>query len=336
MSNPKEKLVETLVKGFESWEYLEKARKAKGLDKWKKLLPLSEKLSGKKSNHISFTCNHPSHDGLKTHVLGSNEGNLHFLMGYGNPGFHLAPYHFQVIDPNLDDDEAAAAVKSHPSNLKLWGLEEIFVEGDKQEGSPHPAAKSKIREIRRAKLDKFQVKEHTGTYTAIPVEGVVYSDHKDNQYPWTLVQDSYFSSRDEKMADAMNLVQEIQGVRKSFEATFNVAIPDTIAYLAKSHKSSKFDEKIYPLVRSKFPSPGSVIPLAAENDETIYGVVTHKSIDFYDRECNIASIRAYDRWYPSFSLQKGGNVHPSVLLNFVCGHLGIMREDIAVFTHRED
>lgn len=333
MSNPK---VDILIKAFEGWEYLSKARKAKGLDQWKKLLPISDKLSGKKSNHISYTCMHPSHEVPKLHHLGSNEGNLHFLMGYGNPGFHLAPYHMQIIDPNLSEADAEKQAKGHPSNPDFWKDSEIYIEGDKLEGAPHPKVKDKVRSIRREKLDKYTVSQSTGTYTAVPVEGIVYEDGSEVQYSWALVKDSYFSAQDEKMSDAMNLVEEIQEAQKSLEATFNVGVPDLVAHLAKASAHRDFVEGIYPLVKSKFPSPGSVVPLSAKNEETIYGVVTHKSIDFYDRECNEVSVRAYDRWYPSFSLEKGGNVHPSVLLNFICGHLGIMREDISVFTHRED
>ena len=338
MKHPNEEMVEVLIKSFDSWEYLSKARKAKGLDNWKKLLPLSEKLSGKKANHISFTCVHPSHETPQVHHLGSNEGNLHFLMGYGNPGFHLAPYHIQIMDPNISEEEAEKVARKHPANLAFWknGGLDIFIEGDKREGKPLNSVKDRVRAIRREKLDKFSVKESIGTFTAIPVEGLVYSDNKEVQYSWDLVKDSYFSAQDEKMTDAMNIVADIKEIQKSFEVNFNVSIPDIITHLAKSWEGTKFDEEIYPLVTSKFPAPGAVVPLSGENDETIYGVVTKKSIEFYDREAQVVQVRAYDRWYPSLSLVKGGNVHPSVLLNFICGHMGIMREDIAVFSHRED
>jgi len=334
MSNPSDEVMEVLIKGFESWEYLEKARKPKGLDQWKKLLPLSEKLMGKKSNHITFTCQHPSHETPKQHSLGSNEGNLHFLMGYGNPGFHLAPYHMQIIDPNLSEEDAGRLAKNHPSNPAFWEGE-VFVEGDKQEGKPNPAVKAQIKAIRREKLDKFQVKENTSTYTAIPVEGIIYADQKDIQYSWDLVKDSFFSTQNPEMTDAMNLVASLKEVRKAQEAVYNVNIPDEVTYLAGPWKDKDFVKAVYPLVRSKFPTPGSVIPITAENEETLYAVVTNKSLEFYDRNCNIVSVRAYDRWYDSFSLVKGGNIHPSVLLNFTCGHLGIMRDDISVFSHRE-
>ena len=335
MSSPREdELLEALVKSFDSWEYLAKARKAKGLDKWKKLLPLSEKLSGKKASHISYTCMHPSHETPVVHHLGSNEGNLHFLMGYGNPGFHLAPYHMQIIDPNVTEEEAEELAKRHPSNPSFW-KGDVFVEGDKQEGKPHSGVKEKIKAIRREKLDKFQVTQNTGTYTAIPVEGVVYGP-EDVQYNWALVKDSYFSEQDSKMADAMNIVAEIKEARKSFENVFNSSIPDTVAHVAQQSAGTSFVDNIYPLVKSKFPPPGTVVPLQSISEETIYGVVTKKSIDFYDRACNEVSVRAYDRWYPSLPLEKGGNIHPSVLLNFICGHLGIMRSDISVFSHRED
>ncbi|MHA2068462.1 MAG: hypothetical protein ACXABY_29210, partial [Candidatus Thorarchaeota archaeon] len=74
-------------------EEIVKARKAKGLDNWKKLDYLSDKLKGKKSSHITFTTSYPGQEGSKKH-LGSASGNLQFVLGYANPGFHVAPYHW--------------------------------------------------------------------------------------------------------------------------------------------------------------------------------------------------------------------------------------------------
>ena len=113
----------SILKAFDAWDELLKARKAKGLDNWAKLKHLAGKLAGKHGRHITFTCSHPKHGQTgDKHNLGSTEGNLHFLLGYGNPGFHLAPYHWQIIYPDLDEEEAVSfsAKQGHPSQPRLW------------------------------------------------------------------------------------------------------------------------------------------------------------------------------------------------------------------------
>jgi hypothetical protein len=54
-------MFDDIFKVFSAWEPLAKARKAKGLGNWEKLAKLSDKLTGKTSKDIVFTCGHPSH-----------------------------------------------------------------------------------------------------------------------------------------------------------------------------------------------------------------------------------------------------------------------------------
>ena len=79
---------------FDSWQPLAKDRPealAKSVE------AISERLQGKSTEEISFSCVHPAHEGVMVkHVLGSVEGNTHFLMGFGSPAFHLAPYHLHL------------------------------------------------------------------------------------------------------------------------------------------------------------------------------------------------------------------------------------------------
>jgi len=84
---------------------LVKARKPKGLSKWKKLKSAAGKLSGKQQGHIEFITFNPKTIG-KTRTLASKEGALDFLLGYVSPKFHFAPWHLQVINPELSDEQA--------------------------------------------------------------------------------------------------------------------------------------------------------------------------------------------------------------------------------------
>ena len=310
---------------FDAWEPLFKARKAKGLDKWAKLQPLAEKLAGKSVKAISFTCSHPSHAGEPVkHLLGSVEGNLHFMLGYGNPAFHLAPYHWQVIDPNIAADEAEAtfARMHHPSNPVLWSALGIDAgdEGDTEEGEAHPLAKQQKAKKAAASKASLKAKSPTGSYTCVPDEGLVYGDHNGHVYRWDLVKDSFFSAFNPEVADEMNA----QAVRKSKSSVrFFATYPDVVKKLAKSQSGLPFVDTVYPLVKSRVPHPGTIVPMSSNTAESVFAVVTDRSLDFYDREGNSTDVRVFDRTYKSFDLTREGNVPPSAVLSFVTKYFGV-------------
>ncbi len=297
---------------------------------------MAEKLKGKKHSDINHTPAYTNKDGQKS-PLGSVEGNLHFLLGYGNPGFHLASYHWQIMDPNLDDEAAEELhrVKGHPSRPELWkqaGLEDT-PEGDLELGMPHPAAVAAQEQAKREQ-EGIRVAVGAGVYLAVPSEGLVYGEHNGHVYTWDVVKDSFIAAMNPTLVEAMDAAQEEERAEKSV-STFGPVIPDMVKHRLPNVRTYTFD--VYPLVKSMFPEPGSVISIDTPTRETLYGVVSDHDIKFYDRVGAEITIRAYDRTYKSFDLRRGGDVHPSVLYNFGVHCLGLNRDDLGEYasSHRE-
>lgn len=304
---------------FDALEELVKARKAKGLDNWKKLEHLAAKLAGKHGKHISFTCSHPSHgkSGDK-HNLGSKEGNLHFLMGYVNPGFYLAPYHWQIIYPDLSEEELAsfAAEKGHPAQSRLWesAALDAEAEGDLDEGSPHPYFLV-MRNTKAVKDRSIKAKSRYNSYTADPVEGLITESGTERVYSWELVKNSFFAYENPKVVAAMEAAKP-DVVEKS-------VLPEPIKHLVK--KGAWGD--VYPLVKSLFPKPGSVVTIPS-GQETLYGLVRPASIELLDAAGHPVAFEQYDRVYKSLDLRKDGDIHPSILYNFAVRYLGVDGEHL--------
>lgn len=313
---------------FDSWEPLLKARKAKGLDKWDRLKNISEKLQGKDVKAISFTCSHPSHAGEPIrHLLGSVEGNLHFLLGYGNPKFHLAPYHWQIVDPNSTDEEASEIYERmhHPANPVLWGKAGLDIgdEGDTGEGEAHPMAKmAKVKQqsVDQRKSEEIKAVTPTGTYVAYPSEGLVSGDHNGHVYRWDLVKDTFFSAFNPELAEAM----EASAVQKSMQGlVFKEGIPDDVKRYAAQFRGESFEPEVWPLVKSRMPAPGALIKLETNQAARVFGVVTPTRLEFYGRDASPVDVAVFDRTYKSFDLTPEGNVPPAVLSAFVVKHFKV-------------
>lgn len=321
---------------FDAWDPIVKARKVKGLENWSRLQHMAEKLKGKKHSDISFTTAYPGKEG-QVKILGSVEGNLHFLLGYGNPGFHMASYHWQVIDPGIDDESAEELyrVKGHPSRPELWkkaGLEDK-PEGDLELGMPHPSAVAAQEQAKREQ-EGIRVAVGAGVYLAVPSEGLVYGEHNGHVYVWDVVKDSFMAAMNPTLVEVMDAAQEDKKTEKSVRM-YGPTIPEMVHHQLPVVRS--FDADVYPLVKSVFPVPGSVVPIDTLTSEVIYGVLSNHDIRFYDRSGYELEISAYDRTYKSFDLRKGGDVHPSILYNFGVHYLGLNAEDLNQFaeSHRE-
>ncbi len=305
---------------FDALEDLVKARKAKGLDNWKKLEHLATKLAGKHSADISFTCAHPKHGGSgDTHNLGSTEGNLHFLLGYANPGFHLAPYHWQIIYPDLDDEEVEtfAAEQGHPSQSRLWTAGDLDVdyEGDLEEGTPHARGYT-IRNDKEKSRRSLKAKSLYGTYTADPVEGTVTESGTEKIYKWELIENSFFAYENPDIVEAMEAVKP-EKVEKSL-------LPEVVSHMLTSAPWAK---DVYPMVKSLFPKPGSAVTVKS-GQETIYGLVHSDHIELVDSAGHPVEFEQYDRSYSKIDLRKGGDIHPSIIYNFGRRYLAIDGEHL--------
>ncbi|MHA2068822.1 MAG: hypothetical protein ACXABY_31050, partial [Candidatus Thorarchaeota archaeon] len=301
---------------FDSWEPIRKARKAKGLQNWGRLQHIAHKLEGKKQGDISFTTAYPGKEG-QTKVLGSVEGNLHFLLGYGNPGFHMAAYHWQIIDPNIDDEAAEELhrVKGHPSRPELWKAAEMDdkPEGDLELGMPHPSAIT-AQKLAQRESEGIRVSSGAGVYLAVPSEGLVYGEHNGHVYKWDVVKDSFMAATNPKLVEAMEQEEE------TTEKSYGPEIPDMVRHRVVSAPQ---EDEVYDLVKSAFPTSGSIIPLESDLGDTVYGVMGPSSLDFYTNTGELAYIKVFDRLYKSFDLVKNGNIHPSILFNFAVHYLGL-------------
>lgn len=300
-------------------EDLVKARKAKGLENWKKLEHVKDKLQGKQAAHITFTTSYPGQEGSKKH-LGSATGNLYFLLGYVNPGFHVAPYHWQLVDPNLSDEEAAK--KAHPANATYWRESDLDVvdEGDFDEGNPHPSAASDKRSKARTserKTGAMRIQSGYGSYVAVPSEGHIYSLTNGHVYKWGIVRESFMSSTNPKMREAMDAVYE-EGLGEA-------------EYKKSLSNRTKFTEDVYPLVSRVFPKPGSTFAV-----EDFRAVVKSDRLEFFDQNRRPVHIQVFDRQYRYFDLKKSGDINPSFLLQFAIRYLGVDRDELALFAHTEE
>ncbi len=88
---------------------------------------------------------------------------------------------------------------------------------------------------------------------------------------------------------------------------------------------------MYPLVKSKFPIPGSLIKIPTE-EGIIYSVVTCKSVDFYNKIGEKTGLTVHGKRYTTLDLTKGGDTHPSIVLNFAENTLGIDVELLKSFS----
>jgi hypothetical protein len=294
---------------FDAWEELYKARKAKGLAKWGRLQKITHKLGAKQSKDITFTCCHPKHGASgDTHNLGSSEGNLHFLLGYVNPGFALAPYHWHIIYPDLSEDELRDVTQGrrHPAQPVLWATSKLPVEmeGDDTEGTVHPfafiAKKRKDVDLRSIKVDG---------YVADPKERVVYDQKNNAVYKWELIQDSLFAGTNPEIAEAMSV---------DLEEASAPEVPEIVKHLVTP---GLWASDVYPLVKSLFPVPGSVISIPVQN-ETVYALVKSNELSFVDAVGQQVSVEIYDTWTTSLSLTPDV-LFPTVIFDFGVKYLGI-------------
>jgi hypothetical protein len=324
---------------FDAWPVFEKARKPIGLAKWNRLEHMADKLEGKQSSDITFTTCYPGQEGKKK-LLGSVEGNLHCLLGYISPSFHWASYHYAVMDPNLSDEEIEELykIKGHPARPELWkkaGMKLAEPEGDLADGKPH-ASVADVQKVevlkKQQKANSIKVKSGAGSYVAMPAVGLVYGEHNDHVYKWEMIQDSFMAAAHPDMTQTMNIALQ-ERIDREVEVGKNVQVPELVKHYCIDE--DVFADEVYPLVKSLFPLPGSVIPVELATGETVYGVVKSKSIDFYNRNGYEVKFNIYDREYTSFDLTKGGNIYSSILYNFGIEYLGLDKGTLDQFV-KED
>lgn len=320
-----------LLEVFDAWPILIKARQPKGLENWDKLAYMAGQLKGKKASDITFTTCYPGQEGEKKR-LGSVEGNMHFLLGYANPAFHLAPYHWSIIDPNITPEDALKIhhLKGHPSRIEFWEATDMEMEdeGDLIDGQPHSEV-ADVREMYKVaqarKAESITVASGIGVYTAIPSEGLVYGVHNDHVYAWEMVRDSFFAAANPELSEKMNeMAAERERVEEMLYKSHESFFPEQVKHVAHYYANEDFSSEVYPLVKSHYPVPGSVVPVVSDTTgESIYGVVTKSSIDFYNREGQPVNIVIYDLPVSSIDLTKDGDSYASVVKGFGTEYLNL-------------
>ena len=99
-------------------------------------------------------------------------------------------------------------------------------------------------------------------------------------------------------------------------------------------QKDEFSDEVYPLVKSLFPGPGSVVLLGLAT-ETVYGVVGTGAIEFFDEGGHAVAASVYDQECHTLDLTKGGDTHPSVLYNFSVNYLGMDGDHFVSFLQAE-
>lgn len=322
---------DNITKVFTGWaDIVEKARKPKGLKNWQRLQHVAHKLEGKGSAHIRFTAVDPVTGETSCHLLGSTEGNLKFLLGYGNPGFHFAPYHLQVIDPNLTDADADLLFreKGHPSNPSFWNAQGLPIpdEGDLDEGRPHPSVSAdREEEEKKAKLQSETIT--VDGYRVDPLRGRVENLKTGHTYTWEVVKDTFFAYQNPKIQEAMAESE----VSKALPAVvYQPEYAASIEEYRSQYIGKSFHEDVYPLVKTTFPEPGSVVRL----EKNVYGVVTPTRVVLYDGEGAPVTTTVYGAHFDNFDLCKGGHCFPSVILNLATEYMGVDRDHILQYEHK--
>jgi hypothetical protein len=224
---------------------------------------------------------------------------------------------------------------SHPSNPGLW-TGQSDLEGDIKEGKPHPDYK---KSVDKARLEESRTKEAikvsapVGSYTCYPSEQTVYGDHNGHAYAWDIVKDTFFTAQNPEATQAMN---EGEVIKSQTGITYKQAIPNELKTLANKFFMHEFDADVWPLVKSRVSRPGKIITTETSQGETLYALVTNRSLEFYKRDAQPAVIEVFDRAYTHFDLTKSGNISPAALLSFVSNNFNVDLSLLSEVAHAPD
>jgi len=137
-----------------------------------------------------------------------------------------------------------------------------------------------------------------------------------------MLADSFFAAANPELTAKMNEAGEAHTEMEQ-EIARTVEVPELVKHFSHQYKGLDFEDEVYALVKSHFPVPSSTIPVEVTTGETVYGIVTTDSIDFYDREGCAVNVQVYDLPFTSFDLTKGGGIFTSVLHSFGRKYFGL-------------
>jgi hypothetical protein len=267
---------------FTSWEPL-----LKGIESDQNLISLAEMLETIPPSFLKFTAINP--DGsLEESYLGSAEGNTKFLLGLCSPGFHLAPYHFQFIYPALTPEQAEFLYESkgHPCIPELWvdSGNIPMPEGDIKTGKPHPFFEGFSKPKNKSPTLLINKETHildTGSRELTSIASQV-------TYPWEVVQSTPHFYLYPELANQVVSMPEDTNFEN--EEDDNVPEFEESAEDIGIEKGLAFKDDCYPLVKTAFPKPGTVVKL----DTNLFGFITKDSVKFIDRFGKAASFSDFE------------------------------------------
>ncbi len=380
---------------------ISKARKAKGLSKWKNLESISDKLAGKGQAQITFVSHNPKHSG-KIRMLTSKDGALEFLSGYVSPAFHFAPWHLQVINPELSNEQAADWFfkMQHPSKITPAMDKSPGPSGDLENGWVHTSVASlypgrsialfKAPEIEEptevvapvdvvldapeeAAIDPVDMllvcpygggskcrtnggsgspwhhfhsdsmKAHLATfenfeipkmgtfkgqpaiffthlnapYVALPTKQEIYAN-TGAVYKWSFLAAGPFALKQPLVSKIMN---HLAAKRPVIIPDFGIPEPVVViahdVSVSEDVQDAAFDDEVFPLVKDNLPKPGSVINLGIQKGEKLFGVVTSRTVDFYNELGKDSPFPGSDGLYYAYMDLAGKETPAFVLLAFI-------------------
>jgi hypothetical protein len=207
------------------------------------------------------------------------------------------------MDPSVSEEMAKNIydAKGHPSILAFWAAagQAPFTEGDVKEGKPHPDA------IVLPKQDNvFKFSFRGKKYEANPDTQLVTCVTTDHTYAWALVQNTYLASQIPELALTMEPLPEIEK---------KLPYPEPLKILVNAVKGKRYNEDVYPLVKSTFPKPGTVINTGAG-----FAVFCPTSVVVFDKEGEVSPLQLWDttNYSGRLDLHKGGSTFPCAIINF--------------------
>jgi hypothetical protein len=104
--------------------------------------------------------------------------------------------------------------------------------------------------------------------------------------------------------------------------------PEPLKILVNAVKGKRYNEEVYPLVKSQFPKPGTVINVGEH-----FAVFCPNSVIVFDKEGETTPLQLWDttNYSGRLDLYKGGSTFPCAIINFAKEYLAMDVSSIEKF-----
>lgn len=273
-----------------------------------------------KPEDLVFTACDPLRKGAATqYALGTVEGNAAFLSGRINPAFRIKPEHYLFLNPLLSKSEAEEMHRRivHPANPTLWRMSGLTARPEgPADGFAHPQQALRLAKAvdeQDALMSGMSVELSGYPYLAVPSQQVLFDASTRYPLSWNLFRYSYIAASEPEMTDAMNApLQEAD-------------------LLTEQTAQKSFVDDAYAFVKSRFPTPGAVVPFDLDTGETAYALVGCDSVSFVNREGKSVELNHLGKSFTSVSLVQGQD--PVILYAVATSILNLDMEPVVEMTH---